>query len=175
MNKHPIFIISGKQGEGKTTALIKVIDELWKDRIAVAGFIADGEWEKGLRTRFYIRDVANTVKMILCQSEENKEFKKQGRFYFNHEAIQLGAKLVQTKEVKQVVVLDEIGLFEINGHVWAPVFKKLISIDDTPVVITVRNTFVEQVISTFNITKSEVFNCKTRPELIAKKIQKVIG
>ena len=175
MNKHPIFIISGAQGEGKTTALIDVIEELWKDRISVAGFIAEGEWQNGLRTRFYIRNVNGTEKMILCQSEEDKAFKKQGRFYFNPEAIQLGAELVRTKEFKQVVVLDEIGLFEINGHVWAPVFKELISNADTPVVITVRDTFVEQVISAFNITKSEVFHCKTKPELIAKKIQKTIG
>ena len=175
MNKHPLFIISGTQGEGKTTALVRIIEELRKDGIVVAGFIAEGEWEKGLRIRFYIRDVANTVKMILCQSKEDEAFKKQGRFYFNREAIQLGAKLVQTNEFKQVVVLDEIGLFEINGHVWAPILKKLISIDNTPVVITVRDTFVDQVISTFNITKSEVFHCKTEPELIAKKIQKTIG
>ena len=175
MNKHPIFIISGAQGEGKTTSLIRVIEELRKDRIAVAGFIAEGEWEKGLRTRFYIRDVANTVKMILCQSEEDKAFEKQGRFYFNPEAIQLGAKLVQANEVKQLVVLDEIGLFEINGHIWAPVFKELISNADVPLIITVRDTFVDQVISTFNITRSEVFYCKIEPELIAKKIQKSIG
>ena len=172
MNANKIFIITGEQGEGKTTKLIQVVDILKKKNYKVSGFTAPGCWLDGLRSGFDIVDVRTNEKRLLCQGEYNKQYVKIGRFYFDTEAIKFGEQLLLTSNVPETdfVVIDEIGMFELQGKLWAGPFLKLIESASCPILITVRSKFLEDVKSKFNLSDFSTFNHNQRATTIVDRI-----
>jgi nucleoside-triphosphatase len=174
MEMQPVFIISGKQGGGKTTTLTRVVNFLKKKDFNIYGFVAPGEWEDGKRTKFFIRDIQSESQKILCQNSDAEGFEKYGRFYFDPETIFFGEQLVSKSRTGDLIVLDEIGRFELNGHVWSQLLKKLIKKSENPLLITVRGEFLTSVIQEFEIKKQIIFQTNEDALLISDKIESIL-
>ncbi|MEJ2595688.1 MAG: nucleoside-triphosphatase [bacterium] len=136
MNGQKVFIISGGQGEGKTTLFRKVSGLLINNKKSLYGFYAKGEWEGGTRSRFFLCDLNSDASMLLCQSSPDPSFKRHGRFYFSKDAIQFGHTLLSRKIPGSIFAIDEIGRFELNGFVWADKFRELLSAEGQKLLIT---------------------------------------
>jgi nucleoside-triphosphatase len=170
MKSHPVFIISGDQGEGKTTMLTEVVSELVKKDIGVHGFLAPGVWKAGLRSDFYIQDLVTGNQQLLCKSIPEKGFEKIGRFYFNPDTIAFGEDLLRNNKPGDLLIIDEVGMFEIKGQVWNRVLKEVIEAKENPLLITVRKEFVDDVISVFNLSDPLVYHVSDNGKDIADKI-----
>jgi len=174
MKSQPVFIITGKQGEGKTTALLQLVDHLKKAGIAVAGFVAQGEWEKGLRTQFFLNDINSDTKKLLCKSVPGKGFEQIGRFYFNPETIRCGEKLIENAKPGDLIVIDEIGMFELKGKVWGTILKKKLMEGVNPLIISARSQFLDTITEHFKLDRSLVFDCKEDTILLSEKICSIL-
>ena len=170
-----IFIITGKQGEGKTTLLQKTTDLLLDRKMPVFGFYAKGEWENGIRSFFRLVDVSTRNKFLLCERSGKGENTK-APFHFYPEALSAGEKAIREgiRQKKQLAVLDEIGRFELEGKVWYPVFKTLLS-ENIPVLITIRESLVEAVLKHFGIKNYRLFPVNALPEKVADIIYQTVS
>lgn len=172
MNTARVFIITGQQGEGKTTKLMEVVEKLKQQQLNICGFVAPGYWEGDLRAGFDIVDVNSGMKMILCQNEPNENFLKVGRFYFNPEAIKFGESLLQpeSKNLDSLAIIDEIGIFELKGKLWANPFIKLLETSQNKILITTRDKFLDGIIENFKLTNIHVFDLDQSLESMLEKI-----
>lgn len=174
MSKQTIFIISGEQGAGKTTRLKEVLSLLQRKEVSVAGFIAEGSWENNKRTAFTLVNIQSGESMPLCRNKLNDSWIQLGRFFFDPNAISMAEKWLQegVSTHADLIAIDEIGLFELNGKVWHSALNKLLKQDKQAVIITVRNRFLERVIKKYNLQKVEIFSVDTAAFIIAEKLLK---
>lgn len=170
MNQQPIFIITGEQGEGKTTRLTEVVGRLTDLGIPVRGFAAPGRWKGELRSGFSIVNLNTLESAMLCSDKSETGLMQIGRFHFNPKTITIGEKLLQKKKTGDILVIDEVGLFEIKGKVWGDVLSKLLETSDSPMLITVRRQFLDAVVEHFKMKNTTVFDVKKSSIDIAEKI-----
>lgn len=174
MKNRQIFIITGEQGEGKTTKLKKVAAKLKAQNVPFTGFLAEGEWENGVRKTFTISDINTGEKKLLCTNEAGETLIPAGRFFFSPEALDFGKQVMRHPEKGLLVIVDEIGRFELDGKIWANAFQSLIKDLDNPVLFTVRKRFLDEVITHFGIEDPLIFNCNEEDYAIAQAIIKNI-
>ncbi len=174
MKNRRIFIITGEQGEGKTTLLKNVTRHLKERQVPLAGFFAEGEWENDSRKSFSICDINTGEEKLLCIIEHREGFIQAGRFYFNPAALDFGERILQNTTPDSLVVVDEIGRFELQGKVWADVFRVLLKFSSNSLLFTVRKKFLEKVIQYFGIDNPVIFSCDQDEYNITQTILKYI-
>lgn len=154
MHKSKVFIITGSSGEGKTTLLKQIIDSLTYQGLNLSGLYAEGKWEKDSRVSHCLVEIGGINRIELCTTIEKEGWIKENRFYFNPEAISLGNKIIRTatKENSDLIIIDEIGPFEINGKIWATEFEKLLNSTHKTILITAKQKLVKPLVSKFVIT-----------------------
>jgi len=167
-----VFIISGKQGEGKTSRLIEVVELLRKAGKKPVGFVADGSWKDGLRDSFTIRNIQSGASTPMCRSTRVEGWQKEGRFYFNPQAIDSGNKWLSQIETHKAdfTVVDEMGIFELDGKIWHPLFQRLLDDAHCPLIITVRESIVEKLIDKYKLSAVEIFKLESPADLIAESL-----
>jgi nucleoside-triphosphatase THEP1 len=172
MTSQKVFIISGAQGGGKTTRLKDVLSLLQKKGRSFSGFVAEGSWENNKRIAFTLVNVKTNESVPLCGLSAKVNWQKNGRFYFNPEAIAIGEKWLGKSNTSPVdlIVIDEIGIFELDNKVWHPAFQLLLQQSNCRFIITVREGIVEQIIQKYKLDKVEVFSLKTTAEEIVERI-----
>ena len=170
MKNYRTFIITGEQGEGKTTLLKKVIRHLKERQIPVAGFIAEGEWENDSRKSFSVIDINTGEKKLLCTDEPREGYVPAGRFYFNPDALEFGESILLRAESGCLLVIDEIGKFELEDRIWADTFRKILKSSKYYLLFTVRRKFLDDVIYYFSIDNPLVFSCDQEEDAIMKTI-----
>lgn len=177
MKQQPVFIITGGQGEGKTTKVFQVVEELKNQHVEVCGFVAPGKWKAGTRVGFSIKNIHSGESKLLCQDKPAEGFQKIGRFYFDPETIRFGEEILLSKKEPsgQLKVIDEVGFFELEGKVWADVLKQLLNNNLNLLLITVRKKFVNDVIEQFKLRNVLVFDTELSSSKIANRILESIN
>jgi len=172
MKSSCIFIITGKQGEGKTTKLAEVIRLLKHKGQAVFGFYAVGAWENGQRSHFHIKDVHSGESHLLCERQENAK----NEFVFFQQAIKKGEQILSEgmKHQRTLAIIDEIGPFELKREVWYNALTLLIK-DNFPILITVREKLTKPVIQKFGFEKPVIFRLEESSTLIAGQIMEQLA
>ncbi|MBN2237423.1 MAG: hypothetical protein JW729_07675 [Bacteroidales bacterium] len=157
MSVSVFYIITGAQGEGKSTRCLSLANQLRKNDEKVGGLIAVGYWKDGVRSAFDLLDLSTNLKQEFASREEKENWKAHKSFYFNPKTIQWG-KAVLEKAVaeKDWIILDEIGKIDMSGELWGEVFSKLQKIPNKKWILSVRNLFVEDVIQHWNLKNTKV-------------------
>lgn len=157
MHSNQIYIVTGVQGSGKTTYLKKVIAKLKQGEVRMDGFIADGIWKADKRHGFNLISIQNDISLPLCTRESVEDYVKLGHFYFNPVALQLGNEIIaRDKKHVDITIIDEIGIFELEEKLWYESFDQLLKKTSVPVLISVREKIVQQVIEKFRIKRVKV-------------------
>ncbi len=171
-----VYIITGEQGEGKTTMLKSVVSLLRKADIKVGGFIAEGTWKDGVRDGFSLVRIGNHITFPLCQTEPKKGYIHLRRFWFNPEAIETGEEIIRSSltEKADVVVLDEVGIFELEGKVWHRAFTHLLKTNEIHILISVRDKIKDSVVQTFKLKNYHVYPVADKPELVVEDIKRAL-
>lgn len=157
MNK--ITIISGEKQSGKTTYLVNFLKTKNADRQIYEGFVAIGTFKDGIRNSFSLMDISTNEKMRFMHTEPIQNANQQGKFYINPEGIVFGENILRkafSSDCKGVVI-DEIGPLELNNEGWARQFKLLLN-TDKEIVITVRTSLIQRVVSFFELKSFKVIN-----------------
>jgi nucleoside-triphosphatase len=160
-----VYIITGEQGAGKTTLLGKVVDKLQEAGVKTGGIIAEGTWKDGQRNSFKLMRLSDNRSFLLSSVRPQNGFFKLKRFWFNPEAVEAGNKELQdclTNDT-QVVVIDEIGIFELEEKVWYHSLVSLLKETDKTVIITVRNKIKKEVLKKFGLNNYSFFSTEEHP------------
>ena len=153
--KSNVIIITGEIGSGKTTFISGIADLLKKSGINMGGIIAPAIYEHGEKKGYNIIDVSSDNKMLLSHTEDTEGMARVGRYFFIPEAIDFGrdSLSVERNRNSQIVLIDEIGAWELQGQGWAASLNELIINCNMPLIITVRKSFVELVIENWMFQK----------------------
>ena len=159
MNRQaPVFIITGGQGQCKTTFLHLVLGLIVGLNVRVHGVIAPGYVRDGRRSGFTLVDLATGRHEELCSVDPDPRCEAHGRFYFRPEGLAFGRRALEPPNPREtdLMVIDEVGRFELQGGVWMEQIDRLTAHQHPPMVWTVRRRLLDTVVERWNITNPVV-------------------
>ena len=172
-----IIIITGEQGSGKTTFLQEMIFGLANNDVQIAGILAEGFWKNYERDHFELIDLKSKNSILYCQREPNDGWEKLRHFYINPDGQKFGEAALDPKYLKNadIIVIDEIGPFELKGKGWAKVIKSILKMLPEKIMIwVVRESLLNEVIDHFKILPLKIYNVeKVCSENITSYINKL--
>lgn len=169
-----VIIISGNQGEGKTTLVKQTIQALKDKGIKPAGIYADGLIDDNKRSGFDAVNIISDERTPLCRKDLKEYFVKAGPFCFYKSGINFGLKALSAENIKdaKAVFLDEIGFLELQGKCWGNIISTLTQ-REIVFITTVRNSLVDDVIEYWDIKNADIYdvNLTTADNLSDKIIE----
>ncbi|WP_292383420.1 nucleoside-triphosphatase [Methanoculleus sp. UBA430] len=154
----PVFIITGEQGQCKTTFLHQVLGLIVGANVRVRGVLAPGHVRDGRRSGFTLVDLATGEHEDLSSIDPDPRCEVHGRFYFRPEGLLFGRRALALPDPGEtdLVVIDEVGRFELQGGVWAEQIDRLVALPHPPMIWTVRRRLLDTVIDRWKITNPVV-------------------
>jgi len=158
--KPVVYIITGKIGSGKTRYLSRLIERLREHNLSVAGFLAvrsgTGDSEQSYDIQFL--DTGESIPLESRKFVKNRI--KIGNFYFNPEAILIGNKILNDPHIfnKDLIIIDEVGIFELEGKVWSDSISYLVSKHVRTMIWVVRDTLIEKVIRRWDLKDAVIID-----------------
>ncbi|MFA5972437.1 MAG: nucleoside-triphosphatase [Lentimicrobiaceae bacterium] len=160
--KSNVIIITGEIGSGKTSLISGISVRLKESGILAGGIIAPAVFEGDQKTGYKIIDISNYIEMQLSQINEIDGMARVGKYFFFPEAIEFGrdALTVANNQHLKILLIDEIGAWELQGQGWAGSLNELIINCNMPLIITVRKSFLDLVIENWMFQKPLVIEAK---------------
>lgn len=152
--QNKVIIVTGEVGSGKTGFTRRLIRAIMESGIPVCGFIAEGFWKNGQRERYELADLNTNRRMVYCRKDFKEGWEKTGHFYVNPEAVHFGEESLNPGSIppEAMVVIDEIGPFELSGNGWTRAIEKLKAHQKDQLMIwVVRRGLLEKVTDYFQI------------------------
>lgn len=173
MRESKVFILTGDKGDGKTTLARDVISCLQKQGFRIGGFLAMGYWQGDERSHFDLLELETENVTLFCTRKPHSQWPSHGPFYFNPEAIRIGYdRMEEAVELPpDLFVIDEIGKFELGGHLWDAGIIKLMKHRIFPQLWTARRTFIPDIINRYGPKNVAIFEAgKTGPHPVCQEI-----
>ena len=146
-----IYIITGKQREGKTTFLKKLISQLAESNLSIFGFLALGIDKNGERLGFELENVETKEKRLLCNRTMKTDL-SIGRFYFDEETFRWASQVFENTSEKDIAVIDEVGLLELQDKGWNRTLEHLLNSKTNTLIWVVRKDLTLDIIKKWNLT-----------------------
>lgn len=155
-----VFIITGKTGSGKSSFLVKLLERLRRRKMSVSGILAKGMWRNGQKQVYEIQNIQTGKTLPLASRGFIDDWNKIGNFYFNPEAILFGNKILTDPRLieNDLIVLDEIGPFELDDKIWADSVSRLLITSDCPMIWVVRNKLIKKVIQKWKLQEPDIID-----------------
>jgi len=137
------LIITGPIGTGKTRTAARLVAHLRSSGGKVGGVISPRALKRGATVGYLVRDVSTGKQQPLCSiSPPGIKFR---RYHFSPEGIAFANRvLTRAASEAQIVVIDEVGPFELSGGGFAPGVMAVRKAR-VPLILSVRPHLVGQV------------------------------
>ncbi|RLF20971.1 MAG: hypothetical protein DRN15_06640 [Thermoprotei archaeon] len=119
------IFLTGRPGVGKTTVLMKIVEELKKRGFKVGGMISREVREGGRRVGFEIVDIYNGTRGVLAHVEQ-KTGPRVGRYRVNLKDLnEVGVRAIE-RAINEcdVIVIDEVGKMELFSSRFVDAVKR---------------------------------------------------
>ena len=142
-----VFILTGDTGTGKSTFLADLSAILKGLDLHIGGFIARAGRGPAAARSYELMDLASARNLPLASGDPGEGWIKTGGFYFNPEALRLGNHILLDPDIDKfdLVIVDEIGPFELEGRIWSGAVTHLRKNRTRPMIWTVRKPLIEKV------------------------------
>ena len=165
-----ILIITGNRAEGKTSNLIEIIDIFKEKNIKIGGFYSPRILLGDKTIGYDIVQINGGHKISFLRENAENDI---GKFKVNPSAFKIVSKWLKNdiKNNVDIIIIDEIGKWELLDHGWANELNNLNSIAFPYQIWTVRKIFLEEVISKWNLRDPYIFDISEKsPVEIYEKI-----
>lgn len=157
-----VFIISGSIHSGKTYIIKKIIAKLYKIGINTGGFISEKKYKRKKVVGYDIVKIQSKEKEVFLRLEGDSNNDRIGKYFLYQQGITKGIDAIDDAIANEcdVIVMDEVGLLELEDKVWASKLKEVLSLKNIALVISVRESYVNSIIEKYNINKASIFDTK---------------
>ncbi len=158
-NLPKVCIISGAVGEGKTSFLLELADELKNQGIKVGGFLSLRIMEDEKTTGYDLLDLRTNEKhSFLRSNSEEKGTNRIGRFTINNDGLNAGRQILAEANCNNfdVIFIDEVGKLELKGGGWANQLRKLLDSNNARIILAIRKGSEYEMLAHFQILKYEI-------------------
>jgi nucleoside-triphosphatase THEP1 len=153
-----VIIVTGPVGQGKTTQIIRIIEDLKGRDIPVSGIYSLRIMDGGVTTGYDLVDIEKNIRMPFLRVTEGREPGTIGNYKILQEGLESGLEVLSksAKSKSRIVVIDEVGKLELDNKGWSEHITELLKV--TPVLlIAVRDTFADQVVNKWSLSDYKVF------------------
>jgi nucleoside-triphosphatase THEP1 len=169
----PIFILSGAVAQGKTTFMENFIDLCKQKELEVTGFYSPRIMENEQTMGYDLVWIETGERFPFLRKQANPEKRNIGRFQVEKETLEWVQNHLDSEKVtdKQLVVIDEIGKWELKGEGWYSTLEHLVSQTQVPQLWIVRDQYVDDVITKWALENVEIFDLsETKTEDILRSV-----
>lgn len=166
-----IVIVIGNVQEGKSTFLTRTAQYLKEQNVRTGGFIAPALVGTGGVAGYELWLLQEDKTLPLSGIIGNKDDLMVGRYYFNRSTLAAGRKELENEveSDSEIVFVDEVGPWELQGQGWAKGINRLLLETDKPMVWAVRRDIVEKVTENWALQNSvliDVSHCHNERNII---------
>ncbi|MFH2141700.1 MAG: nucleoside-triphosphatase [Bacteroidota bacterium] len=159
MNKRDnVIIISGPEKSGKSSYLEKLVLNLKNRGIKTGGFICPSVFENDIKIGHDLLDINSDKRLLLSRNTGTEDMPKVGNYFFNNDALRYGIESIELINLynTEIVVIDEVGPWELSGQGWAENLNQLVKLYKKPMIWVVRESIVEKVIENWSLEGSKI-------------------
>jgi len=157
-----VIIIYGKKGEGKTSLARKLAALLRQNSYRAGGILAERVMDNGETIAYDLLDIESGKKIKFLRKNHDNTAEKIGSYSISPAAIERGKKILRGAGRGSITFIDEVGRLELRGRGWSDCLEYLLERKEGIVILTVRDSFLEQVINKWEITNYTLINALTR-------------
>ena len=164
-----VGVITGEKGEGKTTCGEEVVADLRNRGLGVGGILAPGELRDGRRWSIDLVELTSGRRIPLATRDQSVSWPALGSFRVNPEGLAFGRAALSPEMVQglQLVVVDEVGPWELAGEGWSNALDVLIG-KGIPILVVARRSLVSDLMTRFGLSGLPVWDVvDSTPEEIA--------
>ena len=164
-----IFIITGSIRGGKTTYTKKLIDLLRRNNLKIGGILSERLLEGNITTGYNIVNVETGDREDFLRETGEASEERIGRFTISNKGLEEGNRVLRSlaENDNYLVIIDEVGLLEINGKGWSESIGNLLENSSNNILMTVRDLYVEEVRKKWELREAVVFNITETDYLVA--------
>jgi len=172
-----VFLVTGKVHGGKTSYLLKLVEQLKHRDFKVGGFLSPGSFESGERSGFRLQNIQSGLELTLASIRKTPGWFRYRRFWFNPDAFRQGREWISfsLSEDPDVLVIDEVGPMELEGSGWS---ESLVTLQNSPAPIqvwSVRETLIPELGKRWNLPYTRVIQIEeTELAMAAEMISETI-
>jgi nucleoside-triphosphatase THEP1 len=152
-NLQKIIIVTGERSGGKTTLMKKIIAAVKADGLEIKGFLSLAVFDDKIKTGYKLLDISDNTEMNFISANEFPEMVKFRKYYFSKEGIDRGNKILLSykKDISGILIIDEIGPWELEGGGWFESLNKLTALSQYKMIWVVRKEILTNVINKWNL------------------------
>jgi nucleoside-triphosphatase THEP1 len=159
-------IVTGATGSGKTTIVRAAVEGLRARGLSVAGILAPGLLEDGRRSGFDLVDLGTGQTAALAREDAGPSgaHPQWSRFAFSPDGLALGQRALGPGAFgADVLVVDEVGPFELAGGGWASALDRIAREYTGTVLLVVRASIVDAVTARWGSPDTVVLDAALKP------------
>ena len=163
--KSNVIMISGHTGDGKTTLLSVLAGHLRKQGLQLAGTISPAVFDNGQKTGYKLTNLADGEECRLSTTIPGPGLINVGRFYFFPEGIEFGIRALtpDRDRLPDLMMIDEVGAWELQGQGWAPALHRLILEYEFPIIMAVNENLTEKITEAWQFKYPLVIKARDLP------------
>jgi nucleoside-triphosphatase THEP1 len=167
-----VVILSGNGQSGKTTLLSALVELLRREEMKVAGILAEGLWENGVRSGFNLIDLSDNSSVSLSRRIPDNDLRNGIPFDFYEAGLSAGMKALSPTRCAgaDVVIVDEVGFLELQGKGWSSALQTLLKLEGMVHVWAVRRKLLDTVRAAWGLEASRIVSIEEPDALNRLKI-----
>jgi nucleoside-triphosphatase THEP1 len=121
------FILTGERGAGKSTLCLALAERARQAGISVGGIVSISEGDTLPWQGYRVKNLLTGEERPLARRTDIQEGIRCGSYVFDPEGIRFGQQAIEqaVQAGVHLLVVDEVGLLELNGEGWAPALQQL--------------------------------------------------
>jgi nucleoside-triphosphatase THEP1 len=143
-------VVTGERGAGKTRTVESVLETLAAEGLRVGGVLAPGAMRDGRRWSIDLVEPGPGRRTPMATRDPASPWPLLGTFKVNPAALELGRRALSPERAaaQDLVVVDEVGPWELAGEGWASALEALRA-SETPLLLVVRRDLLSDVLARF--------------------------